>query len=118
MGHAGYGKTTYMDEQHGFAKGNGRGILRGPYAAAEWNQDGVPAMPCLDCHDPHAGNGLYLLKTMTDQFGKPATITSANFNGNNARWCSHCHTNPMNKIDASKDSCITSSCHSHGNSSW
>lgn len=117
-------KATYLDagtqsEQHGFGEGSGRGILRGPYAAAEWNTKGVPTMPCLDCHDPHGGNGLYLLKTVTDQFGKPATITTANIKSNStARWCSQCHTNPMNQLDTSKTGCISASCHSHGVSSW
>lgn len=118
-------KAMYLDpssqgEQHGAKPGNGRGILRGIYASAEWssNTKGVPTMPCIDCHDPHAGNGLYLLKTGTDQFGKPFTITSANIGGNVALWCSQCHTNPMNKIDSSKDRCMSSSCHSHGTSSW
>lgn len=117
--------ATYLSgasngEQHGATTGQGRGVLRGPYAAAEWssNTSGVPTMPCLDCHDPHAGNGLYILKTLTDQFGKPITLTSANITDNTARWCSQCHTNPMNQIDSNKVGCLSASCHSHGTSSW
>lgn len=116
-----YINSGTQSEQHGAGKGSGRGVLRGPYAAVEWssNESGVPIMPCLDCHDTHAGNGLYLLKTLTDQFGNPITLTSANFKTNSvSRWCSQCHTNPMNQLDTSKVGCITSSCHSHGNSSW
>lgn len=116
--------TRYLDpsnsggEQHGAGPGQGRGKLIGPYASVE--NGPVPAMPCTDCHDSHGGGGIYHLKTLTDQYGVPVTITSANIGGHIVtHWCSHCHENPMNQIDGNKVGCTTRQCHSHGlNSTW
>jgi len=103
--------VDYQTDQHGYAEGSrNTTYFQGYY-------QGYPAMQCTDCHDAHGGGGLYHLKTLTDQYGRAITITDPNSH-EVTHWCSHCHDNPMNQIDSSKDGCASRSCHLHGTSSF
>lgn len=114
---------TYIDpsskgDEHGAKSGSNKSVLIGPYAS-RGRSISVPAMPCSDCHDLHGNGGLYHLKTLTDQYGVPITITSQNIESHVvAHWCSHCHRNPMNQLDGTKNRCLSRACHIHGSGSF
>lgn len=105
----------YLDprvDEHGAASGSGNSTLRGPYASYG-STTGVAPLPCTECHNPHGGDGIYNLRTLTNQYGREITLTSENIDTNEvAHWCSHCHDNPMNQLGSNKGKCFD--CHKHG----
>lgn len=103
--------TTYLTEKHGDgAATSGKTYLNGYY-------QNYPRMLCTDCHDSHGGGGIYHLKTLTDQYGTPITIADP-ASHDVAHWCSHCHQNPMGKIDGTDSGCISGNCHLHGTANF